>query len=191
MIKGFSQGWPRQNGAVFFGKDDVLLQQLVNNEYCVSGTSTRHIGELHLIDVQHLVDGGIEHPFLQLHDYLWAWDHDSYHGQGLHTCPYRVQDEPLLSSTGIIPLLKTASASFPTSSTLSSSGDFSISAMLPEGPAALLCFILLSALGIWVADTLGVGPARVCVCCVCVRACVLGVGTSDDSLLGHTNSWGP
>ena len=83
-----SQDRPREHGPCV-GSGDVLLLQLVNNEYCASGTYTRHKGELHLIDVQHLVDGGIEHPFPQLHDYLWAWDHDSYHGQGLHPCPYR------------------------------------------------------------------------------------------------------
>ena len=83
-----SQGRPKEHGP-FVGSGDVLLLQLMNNEYCASGTYTRHKGELHLIDVQHLVDGGIEHPFPQLHDYLWASDHDSFHGQGLHPCPCR------------------------------------------------------------------------------------------------------
>ena len=87
-------------------------------------TSTRHKGELHLIYVHHLVDGGIKHPFQQLYDW----------------------------STGIIPLLKTASASFLMSLTPSSPTAFSILAM-PGGPAALPHFILLSALPIWIADT--------------------------------------
>ena len=46
--------------------------------------------------------------------------------------------------------------------------------MTPDGPAALLHLILLSALWIGVADTLEGGPA-------------VG-GTSGSSLLGHTNS---
>ena len=50
------------------------------------------------------------------------------------------------------------STSFLTSSTLPSPAAFSILAMMPEGPASLPYFILLSALQIWVADTLG-GPA--------------------------------
>ena len=156
MIEGFlkvNQG----NMGPFVGSGDVLLLQLLNNEYCVRSTSTRHKGELHLIDVQHLVDGGIEHPFPQLHDYLWAWDMIVTMVKGFTLALIEVQDEALLPSTGIIPLLKTASASFPTSSTLYSSAGFSISAMIPEGPTALLRFTLLSALRICVANTLGGG----------------------------------
>ena len=53
---------------------------------------------------------------------------------------------------------------------------FSISATMADGPAALLHFILLSALWLWVMGPLGGG-----------RGAAVG-GTSWSSLLGHTNS---
>ena len=43
---------------LFVSSGDVLLQ-LANYENCVSGTSTKHKSELHLVDVHHLADGGI------------------------------------------------------------------------------------------------------------------------------------
>ena len=46
---------------------DVL--QLVNNDG-VSGTPTRHKTALHRIDVHHLIDVKVQHPFQQLHDLI-------------------------------------------------------------------------------------------------------------------------
>ena len=90
---------------------------------------------------------------------LCAWDHDNF-------LSYQ--------SAGITSQLKTTSVNCLVRSTPSSPAAFSISAMMPDRPAALLHFILLSALQIRLIDILGGGPA-------------VG-GTSGSSLLGHINS---
>ena len=171
----------------------------MNNEDCVSGTSTRHKGELHLIDVQHLVDDGIEHPFLQLHDYLWAWDHDSYHGQGLHPCPYRGSG---WSSPPIYWDHTTYENSLPQFSY--QLNPFLVSRFQRlsydvRRTSSLVVFHLAKCFADLGRRHTGRRASKckcVCVCLrVCVRVCVVcvlcacvGVGTSDDSLLGHTNS---
>ena len=121
-------------------------------------TSARHKAELHLIDVHHLANVEVEYPFQQLHDLICEFETMIIATVKGFTFPLLTFITKLfLQSYGITLQLKTASASCLVSSTPSSPAAFSISATMPDGPAALLHFIFLSALWIWLMGILGGG----------------------------------
>ena len=117
----FSQGRQRQSISNLFVVIYFSCSWRTTNG--VSGTSTRHKTELHLVDVYHHADGKVLLPIPTVSWLdLWAWDHDSCHALGLHLCP-DVQDQILFpacwyrtAAENSICYLSCQLSSFPTSS---------------------------------------------------------------------------